>query len=848
MDTLRSTETFLKLVHNKFSIYNGLFLNLPYQEDKSVGTLLPILYQQCKTGLQEGQEPLEITDAFFKNYTPIKSEQDKIDFLFRVIQYVERQVVLYDAVEDAAFTELRKLEPALSFQDYLQLTDLGSQRKILMEQMASFSARIVFTAHPTQFYPPAILDIIDSLRTLIRDNRIDDIHLTLQQLGLTSLLHTQKPTPLEEARNIIYFLRNVYYDAAGDLYTSIKEQLGDLQFENHNLIKLGFWPGGDRDGNPSVTFDTTVAVLGLLQTTLMKCYHDDVKRLRKMLTFREVDAILLQLKETLYTHTLGAAKENIYSHLLEQLTRVRNLVVKNFHGLYLQEIDKLRDKVKLFKTHFATLDIRQDNRVHKQVVTAILTKEGVITSQLDELDDHELQRTLLEEDFQASAGDFEDELIKDTLRTISQLGVIQHQYGPDACHRYIISNSEDIFAVLYVFALFRWCGWLKDAITMDIVPLFETMTGLAQADTILEALLELPVYREHLRQRQDKQTIMLGFSDGTKDGGYLQANWSIFQAKERLSAVAEAQGIRVVFFDGRGGPPARGGGKTYRFYASQSPYIANHEIQLTIQGQTITSKFGTREQFIHQCEQLLTAGLFTNIPGKKNEISQSSRHLLQELAEISYLTYVELKEHPKFIPYLEQRSTLRYYDKANIGSRPGRRGLKQKLDLTDLRAIPFVGSWSQLKQNIPGYYGIGTALKTLADKRRLDDLKRLYREVPWFKALALNSMMALSKCDFNLTRYMRKDEEFGPFWQMLFDEYERSKTMLLAVSGLKMLMAEEPVSRESIKIREEIVLPLLVVQQYALQKVMHKSRHQKVYEKIVTRSLYGNINASRNSA
>lgn len=849
MPTPRKTEAFRNLVHTKFSIYNGLFLNLPYQQDKSVGTLIPILYQHCQTGLKDGREPVEILDSFFKNYTQIRTEREKIDFLFRVIQYVERQVVLYDAVEDAAFTELRNLEPVLSFQDHFQLMESGRERKILAERLASFSARIVFTAHPTQFYPPAILDIIDSLRQLIRKNRIDDIPLMLQQLGLTSLLHVQKPTPLEEARNIVYFLRNVYYDAVGDLYTRIKEETGDPNFENHNLIKLGFWPGGDRDGNPSVNFDTTVAVLDLLQTTLMKCYHDDVKRLRKLLTFRQVDAILRQLKETLYTHTFEAAQENIYPRLLEQLTSVRAIVVEKFHGLYLGEIGKLIDKVKLFKTHFAALDIRQDHRVHQQVVRVILKREGIIREQLAELSSEALTEILLENDFSVNADDYDDEIVKDTLRTIAGLRNVQHQYGPDACHRYIISNSEDIFAVLYVYALFRWCGWpTNEAITFDIIPLFETMTGLAQADAIFKALLAFPIYRDHVQRRHDQQTIMLGFSDGTKDGGYLQANWSIFQAKERLSAVAAEQGIRIIFFDGRGGPPARGGGKTYRFYASQSPFIANHEIQLTIQGQTITSKYGTREQFTYQCEQLLTAGLFTNLPGQQKEISKSSRKLLAELAQISYQAYSRLKEHPKFIPYLEQRGTLRYYDKTNIGSRPGRRGLKRELDLSDLRAIPFVGTWSQLKQNIPGYYGMGTALQTLADQGKLDELRQLYQDVPWFKALALNSMMALSKCDFNLTRYMRQDVEFGEFWQMLYDEYERSKTMLLAVSGLETLMADEPVSRESIKIREEIVLPLLVVQQYALQKVTRRSSHQKVYEKIVTRSLYGNINASRNSA
>ena len=207
-----------------------------------------------------------------------------------------------------------------------------------------------------------------------------------------------------------------------------------------------------------------------------------------------------------------------------------------------------------------------------------------------------------------------------------------------------------------------------------------------------------------------------------------------------------------------------------------------------------------------------------------------------------------LKHHEKFMPYLENRSTLRFYNKANIGSRPGKRGNKAKLELTDLRAISFVGSWSQLKQNVPGYFGIGTALKQLEDAGRLSDLKKLYKEVPYFQALMLNSMMSLKKCYFELTGYMKQDPEYGAFWTILHQEYLLSKNMLLKISGSKILMENESVSRESVKIREDIVLPLLVIQQYALQRLGGTTEFQELYEKIVTRSLYGNINASRNSA
>src|SRR5690606_38766377 len=253
------------------------------------------------------------------------------------------------------------------------------------------------------------------------------------------------------------------------------------------------------------------------------------------------------------------------------------------------------------------------------------------------------------------------------------------------------------------------------------------------------------------------------------------------------STVCEERDIKAIFFDGRGGPPARGGGKTHRFYAAQTKDIANNEIQLTIQGQTITSTYGTKEQFAHNCEQLLTAGLSNNLFGNENIISKESRELLEQLSDLSFEKYDALKNHEKFIPYLENKSTLKYYQKANIGSRPGKRNVTKKLELTDLRAISFVGSWSQLKQNVPGYFGTGTAIQRLVDDGKLDALKRLYREVPFFKALVQNSMMSLSKTNFNLTSYMREEAEFKDFWQILNDEYVLSVKMLLLISDSKEL-------------------------------------------------------------
>jgi phosphoenolpyruvate carboxylase len=768
--------------------------------------------------------------------------------MFRVIQYVERQVVLYDSVEDSAFSQLIRQENNLSLSDYIHLINSKSNKNELLQKLSTFSTRIVFTAHPTQFYSPSVLDIISRLRIFIAKNDINEIDILLQQLGLTSLINSKKPTPFDEAKNIIYFLRDVYYDAVIELYLEIKKNLQDISFDNSNIIQFGFWPGGDRDGNPFVTADTTNKVADELRMTLMKCYYGDLKKLEQKLSFRGVEEEIKILRDRIYLLMFDSTKSIRYSEILTSLDKIRKSLVNDYNSLYLEELESLIDKVKIFKTHFASLDIRQNHSIHKQVILEIFIQARLIRNSLEELSKDELIDILINKEIKIRIDEIENELVKDTIKNIAQLKFIQNKNGEEGCNRYIISNSEDIYSVLFVFALLRWFGWKTETIPMHIIPLFESIEGMANSGAIMDELFKIPEYREHISQHDNFQTIMLGFSDGTKDGGYLQANWSIFKTKENLTSVCKQSNIKAIFFDGRGGPPARGGGKTHRFYASQSDRIANNAIQITIQGQTITSKFGTKEHFKHNSEQLLTAGLSHSLFEKENSISDASRTIIDELANISYHKYTDLKNHNMFIPYLENRSTLKYYGDTNIGSRPTKRGDSKKLELKDLRAIPFVGSWSQLKQNVPGYFGLGTALKKLVDDGKLSELQKLFKDVQFFRALILNSMMSLNKCNFNLTGYIAKDDDFKELWEILFNEYELSKKMVLLISQYNILMEEEPISRSSIEIRENIVLPLLVIQQSALQKIEDESNYKNSYEKIVKRSLYGNINASRNSA
>ena len=841
-------EKFRQVVENKFQIYNSLFMSLPYDKMTNIGMLLPFLYEESRDSYEEGKSPEEIVEEFFKKHTEVTTEEQKQELLFKIIQYIERQVVLFDSIEDAAFQQLHSESDAGTVMQLheraLQEHKLGKVR----EKLEDFAVKVVFTAHPTQFYPNAVQRILHDLRSAILKDDINEIDLLLQQLGKTPFVNKERPTPLDEALSIIFYLRYVYYDTIGELYKKLKQSFGSESFDIHqDVFQLGFWPGGDRDGNPFVTADVTLKVANELRNSILKNYYNHLKDLRRRLSFRGVSEVLEKLSNELYNNIFKNENSISSETILKYLSEAENILKTQHNGLFTNILVDYRDRVKIFGTHFATLDIRQDSRIHQKVIDELVTKYS--KQNVAELTNSEKVNILISEHIKANPNDFEDEIIRETLKSVINVKEIQAKNGERGMHRYIISNSDTVEDVMNVFALFKVCGYQDEDINIDIVPLFETMEGLANAEKVMQDLYNDEVYQKHLAKRKREQTIMLGFSDGTKDGGYLKANWEIYATKERLSKVSEENDVKVIFFDGRGGPPARGGGKTHQFYASQGKTIANNKIELTIQGQTITSVFGNKDQAKYNFEQLLTAGIENEVfKNHKKDLTEKERSLIEELAELSYVKYVDLKENPLFVPYLQEISTLQYYGKTNIGSRPSKRGAGNDLKFEDLRAIPFVGSWSQLKQNVPGFFGFGTAIKKLKDEGRIDEVKDLFRNSDFFKTLVLNSMMAMNKSYFPLTYYMKNHPKFGAFWQVLFSEYELSKEMMFEITGFHSLMEEEPVGRKSVKIREKIVLPLLSIQQYALMRLQKNEGDRVTLEKLVTRSLFGNINASRNSA
>ncbi|WP_183573264.1 phosphoenolpyruvate carboxylase [Mucilaginibacter sp. X5P1] len=842
----------------RFELYNSLFQTLPFYQVKDTGILLPFFSSHCEKGAINEQSPKEIIESFFKKYVPDIDHREQINRLFRFIQYIERQVVLFDAIEDSSFSKIGRPDDSGSLQSLLQQAATSDQaRNAISEKLKDFSLRLVLTAHPTQFYPGTVLGIMTDMIEALKINDINTIDELLQQLGKTPFFNKTSPTPVDEAVSLVWFLENIFYQAISGIQSKLEEEFDINLADNHQILELGFWPGGDRDGNPNVTTDTTKAVAKFLRQIVFRCYYRDFRVLKRRITFRGFGKTLETIEKLLYKNAFNPQEkqEDVQKDLLILLQSVRHTLIKDHDSLFVNVVEDLIRKVNLFGCFFATLDIRQDSRVLRSVYEYIEQQDGIkesIYAGYNDLDEEGKIKHITFKEADFNCPDNVDSLTMDTLNTIRLMKNIQHANGEKACQRFIISNCQQASDILQLIDLFLWSGWKKENLSVDFMPLFETINDLKLAATIMERLYTHPFYKEHLANRGNRQSIMLGFSDGTKDGGYLMANWSIYNAKVELTAMARKYGIDLAFFDGRGGPPARGGGKTHRFYASMGDEIANEHIQLTIQGQTVSSQYGSIETARFNMEQLINAGIVSELyPNKNDLLSKNHKALIADMASESYKMFMDLKQDPLFVEYLEKFSPLKLLSRINISSRPTKRNADAQLKLEDLRAISFVTSWSQLKQNIPGFYGVGTALKKMKNDGKWEEVKQLYQTSGFFKTMLDNCMMSMSKSDFRVTAYLQKDKKFGAFWQMLKDEYDLTKAMLIELTGSNALMDEYPVERRSIGIRERIVLPLVIVQHYALQCLNNEKSDEEmteIYDKLVIRTVYGIVNAGRNLA
>ncbi len=515
----------------------------------------------------------------------------------------------------------------------------------------------------------------------------------------------------------------------------------------------------------------------------------------------------------------------------------------------------------VFGFHLSGLDMRQNSDVHEEVVAELLAWAGVhpdyaslpederVTVLIDELG---TRRPLIGERAQLS------DLARKELAIIAAAARAVEIYGPPAVPNYIISMCRSVSDLLEAGILLKECGLLDASgdgpyCPVGIVPLFETIDDLRHGASILEAALDLPVYRSIVRARGDSQEVMLGYSDSNKDGGYLTANWALYRAELDLVESARKTGIRLRLFHGRGGTVGRGGGPSYQAILAQPPGAVNGSLRLTEQGEVIAAKYAEPQMAQRNLETLLAATLESTLLDVEGlgDAAGPAYEILDELADRAQRAYAELvHETPGFVDYFLQSTPVSEIGSMNIGSRPTSR--KPTSSIADLRAIPWVMARSQSRVMLPGWYGTGSAVESwIADgDGRVEQLRDLYQRWPFFQTVLSNMAQVLAKTDLGLAARYAELVEDESLRRRVFDkiaaEHQRSINAHKLITGQDNLLADNPALARSVFNRFPYLEPLNHLQVELLRRYRSGDDDELVQRGILL-TMNGLASALRNS-
>ncbi|MCS7221366.1 MAG: phosphoenolpyruvate carboxylase [Anaerolineae bacterium] len=715
-----------------------------------------------------------------------------------------------------------------------------------------------------------------------REQMLTDLKAWIALLWLTDEVRASRPTVLDEVRNGLWYFSESLFDIVPEIYRSLHHALSqaypDCLFYVPSFLRFGSWIGGDRDGNPHVTEAITAetfrmhrelahqrhgqALLRLISelslsgrraplTVALERFLNDQRGRYPLLAqalarrnqdepYREaLNFIAHRLGERVpQDQAVGPAgpddpwpRPSYYrsSELLADLKLVAESLQANTDSLLAESrLAPLLRQVETFGLHTAALDIRQHSAEHERVVAELLSMAGITPdyAALSEADKVALLNHLLATEtfpsFQSSAL---SSLAAETVGLFQLLRRV-HEENPEALGYYLISMAHqpsDILEVLWLAGLVGLFCPTKGFSGLDIAPLFETIADLQGAPAVLESLLNNSIYRAHLQARGNHQLVQLGYSDSTKDGGYLMANWALYQAQRTLTAVARCHGICLTFFHGRGGALGRGGGPTHRAILGLPPDAVEGRFRLTEQGEVIFDHFAHPVIARRYLEQVVGAVIKVSAAQLDARVSEWES-VMERLSAIAYEAYRSLVyETPGFLDYFHQATPIDVITELTIGSRPARRTATERIE--DLRAIPWVFAWMQSRHTLPGWYGLGSALMRYGQEipGGLETLQSLYRHWPFFQAMVDNAQMALSKADMSIAaRYAQLvvDRKLGQeIFHQIAAEYERTREAILAVTGQKALLDNEPVLQRAICLRNPYVDPLNLIQVGLLRRL-----------------------------
>jgi phosphoenolpyruvate carboxylase len=764
----------------------------------------------------------------------------------------------------------------------------------LKKWLENFEVRPVFTAHPTEAARRSVLSKLSTISELLdepesptRERRLAE---AVDLLWQTDELRLGRPEPLDEAINALYYLDDLFRLTFPEVLDDFSRELSRLGIKlapTATPLTFGSWIGGDRDGNPNITPEITKQAIVLQMGHAIRVTLEALDELRQALSvstklagtsepllqsvakdlemlpeieprFKRINveepyrlkatAIRHRLLLTRDRHSNGTEHEpgRDYANteeLLNDLMLMYNSLLANrgeliAHGL----LERTIRTVAAFGVTHATMDVREHSGAHQRVIEALFPEQNY-SSFTSEQKCEFLTAQLNDGNRVASSL---DDLNAKTLRTFSAIRELQDNFDPTVVETYIISMTkgpEDVLAAAYLAKEAGLIDLRKGVARVDVAPLLETVAELRTAGEILERLLANPTYRKIVEMRGNIQEVMLGYSDSNKDAGIATSQWEIHQAQRKLRDVARKYGIKLRLFHGRGGSVGRGGGPTYDAIIALPWGTLDGQIKMTEQGEVISDKYSLPSLARENVELTLAAALEATVLNRAAR--QSPEDLLKwnasmtAISEASFVRYRALVEHPDLPTYFYQSTPVEQLGNLFLGSRPSRRP-DASADLSSLRAIPWVFGWTQSRQIVPGWFGVGTGLKAAREAGHGKTMSAMLKDWHFFRTFISNVEMTVAKTDLHTARkYVSTlvEPQFHHFLETIQEEFDLTIKELLLLTGKEEILGDQQILARTLQIRDAYLAPLHLLQISLLKKV-----RQDKSDPLITRALLLTIN------
>ena len=834
----------------------------------------------------EPEEALQVIRSF-STYFQMVNTAEKVHRIRRRREYL-RDVVHY--------------QPGGLEDTFIKLKASGLDADGLRDLLKTLLIEPVFTAHPTEPTRRTMLrkeqnivkHLVDLLNPTMTPQEKEAAMQNIRLLATTGWQTDEHPseqmTVADELEHVLFFITDVLYRAIPPFYEDIESAIKRIYGEEGekvrvpNILRFGSWVGGDMDGNPNVNAKTIRATLARQRALVLDLYYNECASIAAKLSqstdratfgqemldkidkyraifpnaYHAVPARHRDMPYRVFLRLIQQRLQTTYdddvfpyekvSQLVDDIELIADSLAANKGqqaGLF--AVRRLLRRIHTFGFHLVTLDVRQDAEVHRAVVGECLGEPDWA----DLSPDVRTKRLVDALSSRESAGLTLSTQARKTIAVFQAIAFCRRKYGARSIGPFIVSMTQGVDDILSVMLLAQW-GELhnkRGQVPLDVAPLLETVDDLNNGPAILESLLSIDLYREHLRRRKNRQMVMIGYSDSNKDGGLASARWALQGAQEVIVKAAEKQGIELTLFHGRGGTISRGGSKTHVAVLGAPPGTVNGRLRVTEQGEIINEKYGLRGIALRTLEQVTgSVALATAMPRHRGSDDPAWHKMMDVIADESRRAYRALiYESPNFYDYFRKATPIDLIERMRIGSRPSARRAQKGIE--DLRAIPWVFSWTQSRLVLPGWYGIGSGLQKAIDEFGEKAVGEMFREWYFLRSLTADVEMVLAKSDIGIAKLYSElaGELHDEFFPIITEEYERTLNLVLGFSDHEALLDGDVTLQRAIMLRNPYVDPMSLMQVDLLKRWRASNYEDKAIFDALLASVNGIAQALQNT-